>query len=303
MAGEVHLPVVGGVHKKALLIGGGAAAGLILLIYIRKKKTGTAASTTDPNATDPNATSDYVDPGLQDTTQGPTYGATGYYDPNTGQWVYGNSGTGQAAATTNAQWAQNAIAYLGQQGVDTGALATALGAYLAGQPVTSDQVTLIDQAIAAEGYPPTSGTNGYPPGIHESGTPSQGDTGGSGGGVTGSGSDSGSSSGSSSGGTAKGGPITVTPVGLHTTQVSRNSAQVAWTAPRIPAGQGPLTGYGVECYDSKSGHVVNGPFTVGSGQLYANIGGLKSKTKYHVNVWCDPARSGGPHASVPFTTK
>jgi len=71
--------------------------------------------------------------------------------------------------------------------------------------------------------------------------------------------------------------------------------------PAIPAGQGPLTGYGVECFDS-TGHVVNGPFTVSPSQLYANIGGLKTKTTYHVNVWCDPAKTGGPHATVTFKT-
>lgn len=294
---EVQLPVVGAIPKKSLLIGGGAAAALIAFLYIRKRKAAPAApgtTGTDTAGTDAAGTGDYADPGLQDTSMGPTYGSTGYYDPNSGQWVYGNTGTGQAAATTNAQWSQNAIAYLGQQGADTGALSAALGAYLAGQPLTADQVSLVDQAIAVEGYPPVAGANGYPPGIREGGTPSQGGTGGSGGGVTGSGSGSGTGTG--------GGPITVTPVALHTTQVSKNSAQVAWIAPTVPKGQGPLTGYGVAAYDSH-GSLVNGPFTVGAGQLYANIGGLKSRTAYHVNVWCDPAKTGGPHATVSFTTK
>lgn len=324
---EVHLPVVGGVSKKALIIGGVGSAAVVGLFLLRKRSSSSAAAApaggpdgttgdpSDPNSIDP-ATgltygqeaaggSDYLDPGLQDTSQGPTYGATGYYDPNTGQWVYGNSGTGQAAATTNQQWAQNAISYLaGNSSVDTGALAAALGAYLAGRPVTTDQESLIDQAIAAEGYPPVSGPNGNPPGMNVSSAGTgAGGTGGSTGGVTGSGGD-GSSAGTGTVGTggAHGGPITATPVSLHTTQVSKTSAQVAWIAPRIPAGQGPLTGYSVAAYDG-GGHLVNGPFHVGTGQLYANIGKLKSKTAYHVNVWCDPAKSGGPHATVSFTTK
>jgi len=200
---EVRLPVVGGVSKKALAIGGGSAALLIGVIYLRKRKSQSApAATGDTTGTDTTGSGDYVDPGLQDTSQGPVYGSTGYYDPNTGQWVYGSTGTGQAAATTNQAWAQNAIAYLSGQGADPGALSAALGAYLAGQPVSSDQVSLIDQAIAAEGYPPQAGPSGYPPGINESGTPSQGGTGGSGGGVTGSGSDTGSTgSGDTSSGT------------------------------------------------------------------------------------------------------
>lgn len=295
---EVHLPVVGGVSKKALIIGGVGSAGVVGLFLLRKRSSSTAtAATADPNAADPNA-SDYVDPGLQDTSMGPTYGATGYYDPNTGQWVYGNSGTGQAAATTNAQWSQNAISYLaGNSSVDTGALAAALGAYLAGRAVTTDQESLIDQAIAAEGYPPVSGANGYPPGINVSSAGTgAGGTGGSTGGVTGSGGGSGGT------GTVGSHPITATVSGLQVSHVYATSAQVIWHPLSPPAGQGPLTGYGVAAYD-KTGHLVNGPFTVTSGQVFANIGGLKSKTAYHVNVWADPAKPGGPHASVSFTTK
>lgn len=300
---EVHLPVVGGVSKKALIIGGVASAGVVGLFLLRKRSSssGTAAPA-DPSSADPGS-GDYLDPGLQDTTGGPTYGATGYTDPNTGQWVYGNTGTGQAAATTNAAWSQNAIAYLaGNSSVDTGALAAALGAYLAGRPVTTDQEALIDQAIAAEGYPPVSGPNGNPPGMNVSSAGTgAGGTGGSTGGVTGSGGDPPPAPG---GGSTGGGshPITATVSGLKTSHVNATSAQVIWHPLTPPAGQGPLTGYGVAAYD-KAGHLVNGPFTVSNGQVFANIGGLKSKTAYHVNVWAEPAKPNGPHASVSFTTK
>lgn len=101
---------------------------------------------------------------------------------------------------------------------------------------------------------------------------------------------------------AAGGPITVIPIGLHTTAVNTTSVQVAWTAPTIPAGQGPLTGYTAEVYESNG--TSEGPsWTVPKTQLYANAGGLKTKTAYHLNVWCEPAKTGGPHASVSFTTK
>lgn len=298
MAEEVKLPMVGGVRKKALLIGGVGAAGLVGFIYMRKRNTqaSTTADTTSTDGTSQDPTQDYLDPGLQDTTGGPTYGQTGYIDPNTGNWVYGNTGTGQAAATTNAAWSQMAEQFLIENnGADPQALSAAIGKYLAGQPLTAGEISLVDQAIAVEGYPPQGGPNGYPPGIRESGTGTgQGGTGGSGGGVTGGGGKP----------PVKSGPkaITVAPKGLHVSKVYTNSAQVAWSAPAIPKGQGPLTGYGVEAFDSH-GHRVNGPFKVGTGQHVANIGGLKRKTKYHVNVWCDPAKSGGPHASVSFTTK
>jgi Fibronectin type III domain len=101
---------------------------------------------------------------------------------------------------------------------------------------------------------------------------------------------------------APGGPITAIPIGLHTTAVNTTSVQVAWTAPSIPAGQGPLTGYTAEVYTA-NGQSEGSSWTVPKTQLYANAGGLKSKTAYHLNVWCEPAKTGGPHASVSFTTK
>jgi hypothetical protein len=101
---------------------------------------------------------------------------------------------------------------------------------------------------------------------------------------------------------AGGGPITVIPIGLHTTAVNTTSVQVAWTAPTVPAGQGPLTGYTCEVYEA-SGASEGSSWTVPKTQLYANAGGLKSKTSYHLNCWCEPAKTGGPHASVSFTTK
>lgn len=218
---EVKLPLVGGVSKKALAIGGIAAAATVGLFLLRKRKTAAAApaaAAADPNAT---ASSDYIDPGLQDTTGGPTYGATGYTDPNTGQWVYGNTGTGQAAATTNAQWSQNAISYLSGSGTDTGALAQALGAYLQGQAVTTAQESLIDQAIAVEGYPPVAGASGYPPGIRTSDTGTgAGGSGGSGGGVTGS-----------------GGSVTVPATAGHTAGTAHNQLVAAHLVPVADPGQ------------------------------------------------------------------
>jgi len=98
-------------------------------------------------------------------------------------------------------------------------------------------------------------------------------------------------------------PITVIPVGLHTTQVSATSVGVAWIAPTVPAGQGPLTGYTAEVYITATGKSEGPSWTVPVGQLYANAGGLKAGTGYHINVWCEPAKTGGPHASVSFTTK
>lgn len=200
---------------------------------------------------------------------------------------------------SNAAWAQAAEAGLTDIGYTSTDVAAALGRYLAGLSLTPAQATIVQAAIAEFGPPPVGSFQVIM-------APGTGPTGsGDGGGILGGGSGGGGILGGGGGGTtpppAKGGPITVTPVGLHVTHTYANSAQVAWVAPTIPKGQGPLTGYGCACYDS-SGRLVNGPFTVGPSQLYANFGGLKPKTTYHANIWCDPAKPGGPHASIPFKT-
>jgi hypothetical protein len=95
------------------------------------------------------------------------------YDVN-GNPIYGSGGgslnppsTGNAF-TTNSQWGQAAESALGSSGTD--AIGTAIGKYLQGQPLTSDQVTVIQQAMALVGSPPVPGANGDPPGIQTTGT-------------------------------------------------------------------------------------------------------------------------------------
>lgn len=284
---EVKLPLVGGVSKKALMIGGGSAALLVGIIYLRKRKTTTAPAatgTTDPNAIDPNTglpygqgTSDYTSPGLQDTGYGPTYGATGHYDPNTGQWIYGNTGTGQAAASTNSQWVQNSIAYLTQNGMiqDPGALGTALGKYILGQVPTAAEEGLIDQAIAVEGYPPVANASGYPPGIRHQAPGGQGGGG--------------------------GGRLSA-PKALHVSAATSSSAQIAWDAVH------GATGYTVQAKQGgANGATASGPFSTNG--PFANFAGLKPRTHYTAMVWPNGTSgpygpgSAQPHSEVSFSTR
>jgi hypothetical protein len=86
-------------------------------------------------------------------------------------WGYGGGGTGTTGTTggppftSNAQWASYAESVMGSTGTD--ATAAALGHYLAGfNPITPDEQTLIDEAIAIAGPVPVPGTDGYPPSIH-----------------------------------------------------------------------------------------------------------------------------------------
>jgi hypothetical protein len=267
--------------------------GLVLVMILRNRKGSAAAAGT---STDPAGNTGVIDPatgyvyGSPEDTAGLAASA-GSSTPDTSGTVAGSVGdqvTNGPPFTSNAAWAQYAVSVLGQSGYDPGTLTAELGFYIAGQPVTPSQQADINAAIAVAGLPPVAGTGGKPPAINVVGSTAGGGTGSTGGG--------------SSSGSPHGGPITAKPVNLHVTHEYTDGGQVAWLSPTIPANQGPLTGFGVAAYD-KSGHVVNGPFTVGKGQLYANIGKLKGKTSYQVHVWCDPAKTGGPHASTTLTTK
>lgn len=299
-------------RRQKIGLGAGGAAVLAGVLYWRHKSAAgsPAAGAADPNAIDPLTGLPFSQDAQTDPVTGMTYlaeaqqygsvaaaeaafsggGASGYgagygaASGGTAGYPTTNAGTAAAAGgggyATNAQWAQAVQTGLASLGYDGPTVAAALGAFFAQLPLTPDQAQII-QAAEAEFGPPPQGTYAIVA------QPSSG------------GASSSSSPPSSSGPSST--AIAVAPVDLHPTHVYANSAQVTWLAPRIPRGQ-TLTGYGVEAYD-QGGHVVNGPFELGPEQLYANIGGLHSKTTYHVNVWARPAKAGGPHASTTFTTK
>lgn len=295
--GHVTIPGIGKLPTWA--VAGGVALVVILIIRHRSAAAAAAAAPGSPVTTDPAGNVGTIDPETgyvfgseQDTAAlagSSSSGGSGGGDVSVGDQV-----TNGPPFTSNAAWSQYAISVLTTQGYDGATLANELGAYLGGAAVTAAQQADINAAIGVAGYPPVAGSNGMPPAINVSGS------------VAGGGPSTGSTGGGPSSGSpapaAGGGPITVTPVNLEKSHVYATSLQVTWLAPTIPAGQGPLTGYGVACYQASDGKLVNGPFTVAKGQLFANIGGLKSKTKYNVNVWCDPAKTGGPHANVEITT-
>lgn len=113
------------------------------------------------------------DPYSMDPSTGDTYGDEGEIS---GTGTGGNTGPG--TFTTNAAWSQYAQSYLtGTVGLDAETVSAALGAYIEGQPVTTAQQSIINQAIAYAGQPPVTGTNGYPPSINVSGSSSGGGNG------------------------------------------------------------------------------------------------------------------------------
>jgi PASTA domain len=192
MPGEIK---IGGQHfkKSTVYMASAGVAGIGVIVYMRKRSA-TNAATTSTNA----ATAGTIDPATGLTAGSPQdnaalaaqngsgYGIGGSYGSsvsgngsiigydNQGNPVYGNGGTsgtppGPGNYTSNAQWAQAFEQQVGSTGTD--AVAAALGKYLTGQPMTPDQVTTMQEAVAAQGYPPVSGLAGDPPSYKTVSTP------------------------------------------------------------------------------------------------------------------------------------
>ena len=95
------------------------------------------------------------------TTTGGDTSSLGGVDTPSGSGGYSWDGGAASTSTvsgngpTNATWAQNAIAYLSNLGQDPGTVASALGAYLSGQPLTTAQQGIVTTALGTQGQPPT----------------------------------------------------------------------------------------------------------------------------------------------------
>lgn len=182
MPDDIKLP--GGLHvKKEVAIVGGVVVIGGVIYYYRKQKAAqaaaaaaaqTAANTTTAAQTgtgiDPVTGYPYGSPEDQAALAAQSYNILPTQSGNFGPG-YGPPGPGGSGGfTSNAQWAQAAEQMMGSNGTD--ATAAALGKYLTGQPISSDQQTLVQEAIAIEGYPPVAGPNGFPPSINlQSGGP------------------------------------------------------------------------------------------------------------------------------------
>lgn len=138
---------------------------------------GTTGNPSDPYSTDPSSGMTYGDEGQFSTAYGSGFGSGyGGYDPysgyGSGGGFYPGSTGGIPAYTTNGQWSQAAEDYLVQTvGGNANTIAAALGKYVNGQALTSDQMSVIEQAIAFVGYPPQNGPEGYPPHMKSQATP------------------------------------------------------------------------------------------------------------------------------------
>ena len=178
MPGEVKLPVLGKQKKGTVIAVGVAAAAVVGVAVYRSRKnkaaaaasTGAASASAAGTAADPNA----VDPatGMTYAQEQASYGAAGdYYGAGGASYGGGGvsySGSGTASTpgfTDNSQWSQYAEEYLTGLGGDPNTIGNAIGKYITGQPVTPDQQSIIQQAIAFANLPPVSGAGGFPPSI------------------------------------------------------------------------------------------------------------------------------------------
>lgn len=170
MADTVKLPVVGSVKKQYLWIGGALVAGIAGYAYYRSTVNAAAEA----------QSTDTVDYGATDTTSADTYGTDyGAYDyayagstpdymnpsvyPDYYDYTdsYGDSSTYLQPPATDQQWAQQAISFLESTGVEAGTASSAVGTYMGGLCLTSDQADLIRRALATAGDPPQSNRTVY----------------------------------------------------------------------------------------------------------------------------------------------
>lgn len=178
MADTVKLPGFGNVPKPVVIGGGIAAFTVGIYFYRNKKQQQDAAAQSVANAgqteIDPatgypygsaedNAAlasqATYQVNGLDTSLSG--YGYTGYAG-GSGGGIFGTGTPGSFAS--NAEWAQYVEAYEENNlGGDPVTVGNAIGKYLTGQALTTDQIGLVQSAIAIGGYPPVSGPNGNPP--------------------------------------------------------------------------------------------------------------------------------------------
>lgn len=169
MADTISIPGIGNTKKKTVYAVG---IGIVLVgaaVYYRNKQSAAAAQA----ASVAQAGTDTTDPATGYPYGSPEDAAAlntqaGYYqsvDGSAGGYYGGSPSPGQGTGfISNAAWAQAYEEYaVNNIQSDSTTVAAALGKYLTGQPLTQDQLNIVEQAIAFEGLPPIAGTNGYPP--------------------------------------------------------------------------------------------------------------------------------------------
>jgi PASTA domain len=184
---DVHVPGLGNVPRGGLIAGVLVGVGGGLYLWYKHKENAASASTanTSPGATNAYGYGyggyGYSNPAFNEPYIGGEYGYGGLYGYGIGQgYGVGTSEPSLVPVTTNAEWAQAAESYLvNTGGYASGTVAGALGAYISGATLSASQQSVVEAAIAFQGYPPQEGANGYPPAMHTSTATGQSGGGGS----------------------------------------------------------------------------------------------------------------------------
>jgi hypothetical protein len=186
MPSDVKVPLLGNVPKPVLIIGGISAVGVVGYIILRRSKqavTGAAGYGAaagygyGATAYGYGVANDYYGygaygyggggAGIVPAPTGSEYGygayGYGYYNPYTGQYLGGGTGSGvvtpvptPTAPTTNLQWVNQASSAIGGH-------RAALLRYIGGISLAQGQEKWIQEAIGTSGNPPVAGKSGYPP--------------------------------------------------------------------------------------------------------------------------------------------
>lgn len=206
MAETVKLPGIGPVSKTTALALGAVALAVVGVGLYRSRQASAAAGTGDTTSSQIDPATGYPYGSAEDEAAlaqqaASLAGGVGLSD------FTGSSGTATTPTATgyatNAQWAQAAEDYLvGTIGSDAHVVGNALGKYITGGILTSDQVSVVTQAIAFAGYPPVNGPTGYPPSYHVAAAPTK----------------------------------LPAPANLRVTKVTKTSVSIAWTA--VPGAAG-----------------------------------------------------------------
>lgn len=151
---EINVPGAGPVDKRVVI---GLSAGLIAFLAWRYWLAGSGGvESADTGAEDTGYEEDGTIPAVD--------GATDWYGSGGGGSTGDPTSSTPQQIRTNAQWSQYARALLLETDSYTGtAIGAALGNYLAGKPLTSQQQEIVSAAIAFAGYPPV-GTHVVIPG-------------------------------------------------------------------------------------------------------------------------------------------
>lgn len=320
-----------------LVIGGAGGVVLIVYLYKRGSSSSSSSSTNSSSAIDPLTGLPYSEDNTVDPVTGLTYlaeaqqygsvsaaeaefsGGTSGYLSTGGLGTYGGTGyvgtAGYPSSTTplqqvtsfgtNSQWAQAAETYLISLGYDATTVTNALGAYITGSQVTSDQAVVINAAIGAEGYPPVAGSNGNPPGINLGTTTTPPPSGGGGGGTGGGG--GGGGTGGGGGGTPPP-PPTPTPTrvheypapsGLRVVSKTSSSVTITWDNTNPPATSSTVAVYQMNGKNVHYGTVSLPDATGGRGET--TVSGLHPGWQYQIHVWQNGGAVAPPHAATTVT--